>query len=128
MDTRVKCACCDELLTKPVFINGKPYGSHCAKKQSDKGVKAKNICHSFEVVSVSHFGSELPLSAVKSQLGHTYQFKLIFRGALYCVSGARSLVGNVVTVEQGISITGKVFKETANHIGGSAKLYNAIYN
>lgn len=50
--TKVKCTCCDELLTKPVFIDGLPYGSSCAKKVNGTLKSAAQFTIALSVVAV----------------------------------------------------------------------------
>lgn len=119
--TLVKCTSCDELLSKPVFIKGLPYGTSCAKKQSEKGTKAKQVCHSFEVISVCSFlGSKLDFSEIKSELIHTYSFIIMFEGKKYYVYSAKAFIDGRVIVSES-------FHDKRNTIGRSHMLYNAVY-
>lgn len=39
--SRIACVCCGEYVSKPVFLDGKVYGSHCAKKITGKSQAGK---------------------------------------------------------------------------------------
>ena len=48
--SRIACSCCGEFISKPVFVDGKPYGSYCAKKITGK-LQAGKTTISFKVVA-----------------------------------------------------------------------------
>ena len=125
--TLVKCTSCDELLSKPVFIKGLPYGTSCAKKQIGKGAKAKQVCHSFEVHAVYKYGNKLLPDEIDFNLLHTYKFIIIFDGRFYDVIHAKGLTDWKVILSEEIMSTGKVFKEVFSTIGGNRALYDAVY-
>lgn len=124
--TLIKCSSCDELLSKPVFIKGLPYGTSCAKKQSEKGIKTKQVCHSFDVHAVYKFGNKLLPDEVDYNILHTYKFIIIFDGRFYDVSNAKGLAGWKVILGEEVMSKGNVFKEVFSVIGGNRALYDAV--
>ena len=125
----VLCTCCAAILTKPVFVKGVPYGSSCVKKHftSDvKVIKTKNVCHSFKFTSVSKLGTVLTATEIK-ELANTnlVSATIELEGVEYKVFP--EAITNDSVVVQVTSEFNKMSGNTDFFVGGSKKLYNAIY-
>lgn len=114
----VKCTCCDSILTQPKFLNGLPYGSHCAKKQDSPVEKTAKLVIILEALKISRFGDVVELYNVSEALQYTLDVTVEFSGKKYIVKGCK-FVGNAVVI-------GVDFKSTS--IGKNTKLYEAVKN
>lgn len=114
----VKCTCCDSILTQPKFINGLPFGSHCAKKQGGITEKTAKLVIILEALKISRFGDVVELSDVSEALQYTLDVTVEFSGKKYTVKGCK-FVGNDAVI-------GVDFKTES--IGKNTKLFEAVKN
>lgn len=112
----VKCTCCDSILNQPKFINGLPYGSHCAKKQGSTVEKTAKLVVILEALKITRFGDVVELSNVSEDLQYTLDVTVEFSGKKYIIKGCK-FVGNTAVI-------GVDFKSTS--IGKNTKLYEAV--